>query len=295
MNQNLSIAQYVAQEAVKDNIQQVLKDKTPQFIASVTSLVNSNEALKNADKQSVLLACLTAASLDLPINQNLGFAYIIPYNDRKTGNSVAQFQMGYKGFIQLAMRSGQFRTINVNDVRDGEIKNHNRLTGEIEFEWIDGDEREKLPVIGYVAYMKLLNGFEKILYMTKKQLQAHGVKFSKSFKKGFGLWKDDFDSMAKKTVIKLLLAKYAPMTVNMQTATLSDQAIIRDDGYEYADNAPVDIDEINNSKENDRVLKHIENAKDFVELAEVEGLINETTQPAFEAKLKKLNQEAKNE
>lgn len=295
MKNELSIAQYVAQEAVKDNIQQVLKDKTPQFIASVTSLVNSNDTLKNADKQSVLLACLTAASLDLPINQNLGFAYIIPYNDRKTGNSVAQFQMGYKGFIQLAMRSGQFRTINVNDVRDGEIKNHNRLTGEIEFEWIDGDEREKLPVIGYVAYMKLLNGFEKILYMTKKQLQAHGVKFSKSFKKGFGLWKDDFDSMAKKTVIKLLLAKYAPMTVDMQTATLSDQAIIRDDGYKYADNAPVDIDEINNSKENDRVLKHIENAKDFVELAEVEGLINETTQPAFEAKLKKLNQEAKNE
>ena len=150
MNKDLTITQYVNQDSVANNIQQVLKDRTPQFITSIVSLVNSNEKLKACDKKSVLGACLVAASLDLPINQNLGFAFIIPYKDQ------AQFQMGYKGYIQLAMRSGQFKTINVTDVKEGEIKGNNRLSGEIEFEWIAESEREKVKTVGFVAYIKFI-------------------------------------------------------------------------------------------------------------------------------------------
>lgn len=275
MSRDLTITQYVGQEAVSNNIQQVLKDKTPQFVASVASLVANNEKLKACDNGSILRACLVAASLDLPINPNLGFAYVIPYKDQ------AQFQMGYKGFVQLAMRSGQFKTLNVQEVKEGEIAEHNFLTGEIKFEWLEID-REKAKTIGYVAYMKLVNGFEKIFYMTKEQLTAHGVKFSKTFKQGFGLWKDDFDSMAKKTMIKLLLSKWGPMTTEMQTAQLADQAIIKGtDSYEYVDNTPIDHEEVSSQKEIDRVLKHIVNAKSLEELKQVDELVTDETRSAY--------------
>ena len=290
----ISIAQYIARESVSNNIKEVLKDKMPQFIASVTSLVNSNKALQEADPKTILLACLTASSLDLPINQNLGFAYIIAYKDHKTGISSAQFQLGYKGFIQLAQRSGQFKTINVTDVREGEITDSNNLTGEIQFEWLKED-REKAKIIGYVAYMKLTNGFEKILYMTTEQLKAHGVKFSKSLKAGYGLWKDEFDVMAKKTVIKLLLSKYAPMTVDMQTAALADQAIVKDDGYEYVDNQFLGHEEISAGKENERVLKHIEASKTLDELRECESALSDETREAFSAKQDALTAEGEGE
>jgi recombination protein RecT len=252
-------------EAVKGNIQDTLGKKTAQFVASVASLVNSNSALAECEQRSILSACLIAATLDLPINQNLGFAYIIPYNS-KNGPKVAQFQMGYKGFIQLAMRSGQFKTINVTDVREGELKGNNRLTGEMTFDWLE-KEREKAPVIGYVAYMELVNGFRKQLYMSAEDLKKHGMRFSQSMKRGYGLWKDDFDSMAVKTVIKLLLSKYAPMTVDMQKAQLADQAIsIGDEGYQYPDNQPVDAKDVANDKERERILAHIKDAKTVEEL-----------------------------
>ena len=276
MEKGLSIAQYVAQEAVSANIQQVLKEKTGQFIASVTSLVNSNEKLKECDQGSVLRACLTAASLDLPINQSLGFAYVIPYSGQ------AQFQLGYKGFIQLAQRSGQFHTINVSDVRDGEIEELDRLTGEIKFKWRESYERDKTPIIGYVAFFELINGFEKMLYMTNEQLKAHGVKFSKSYKSGYGLWKDEFDTMAKKTVLKLLLSKYAPMTIDMQTAQLSDQAIVKENGFEYMDNQPVDHEEVSQAKENLRVFAHIAASKTLEQLAQVQNALTDETSEEYE-------------
>lgn len=256
----LSIVEYMSQEAVSGNIKETLGRKSNQFIASVAALVNSNELLAQVDKKSVLLACLTAASLDLPINQNLGFAYIIPYKGQ------AQFQLGYRGFIQLAMRSGQFQTINVSDVRQDEIVGTNRLTGEMTFSWIETD-RESNPVVGYVGYIKLINGFEKSLYMTVSELQAHGVKYSQSAKRGFGLWKEDFDAMAQKTIIKLLLAKYAPMTVDMQRATLADQAIILDeDRYSYIDNVPEDPTTIAQEKEFTRLSEFIAKADTLAKL-----------------------------
>jgi len=280
-----SIVEYMAEPQVRENIVKTLgANKTNSFIANVASLASGNEALMNCDKKSLMLACLTATTLDLPINQNLGFAYIIAYKDK------AQFQMGYKGFIQLAQRSGKFKTINVTDVKEGEIKSLDRLTGDIAFEW--AEDRLKLQTVGYVAYMELLNGFKKSLYMTVKELEGHGNKYSQTAKRGFGLWKDDFDAMASKTVIKLLLARYAPMTVDIQKAQLADQAVIVDeDQYEYVDNKPILAGEIAQGKEVAKIIKHIEDSKTIEELQMCEEfLTTPELQDKFNEKLKEFKQ-----
>jgi len=277
MTKELSIVEYMSSPALQDNIRKTIGDRAPQFITSVASLVNSTPALKTADKQSVMLACLTAASLNLPINQNLGFAYIIPYRDNKKNIMVAQFQMGYKGFIQLAQRTGQFKTLNALEIREGEIERFNFITGEIIFseEFRKGSEeyfreRQKLPVVGFMSYMELLNGFSKQLYMDHEALKAHGVKYSQNFKKyGSGMWADDFDSMAKKTVLKLLLSKYAPLNSEMQKAQLADQALIKGDGeYEYPDNQQQSIQEQAAEKDRKRLVDHIANADTLENLDE---------------------------
>lgn len=228
---NLSIAQYVRQDAVSKRLNELLGKRAPQFVTSLVSAVNANSLLAGCKPESVLTAALTAASLDLPINQNLGFAYLIPYKN-KTGE-VCQFQMGYKGFIQLAQRSGYYKTINATDVREGEMTGFDRLSGELSFEWLDGAERSKAKVVGYVAYFQLLNGFEKSLFMTTDELEKHAQKYSKNYAKyKTGLWADNFDSMAKKTVLKLLISKFGPLNTQLEDAIQKDQTA--DD--EYVDN-----------------------------------------------------------
>ena len=283
METKITIKQYIQSPDVKTRIKELLKEREPQFVISLLSAVNSNPTLANCSPQSIMNAAMTAASMDLPINQNLGFAYIIPYK------GLAQFQMGYKGFIQLAQRSGQFKTINVSDVRKGEIKKINRLSGEIVFEWIE--DRLKLPVVGYVGYMELTNGFKKTLYMTVEELKAHGLRFSQTMKKGFGLWTSDFDAMASKTVIKLLLAKYAPLTVDMQTAQLADQSIIKGEGnFEYVDNVPELPEAVAKDKEKERLIKHIKDSKTVKELEECkEFIIEEEVKKLYDEKLAKLS------
>lgn len=225
------VTRYIKDENVGKRINELLKDRAPQFTTTLMAALNSNKALNNCEPQSVLTAALTAASMDLPINQNLGFAYLIPYKNKD--GDVCQFQMGYKGFIQLAQRSGYYKTINATEVREGEIAKIDRLSGEIEFEWIEDDkEREKAKVVGYVAYFKLLNGFEKSLYWSVEKCKAHATRFSKSFKYGGGLWKDDFESMAIKTVLKQLISKYGPLNTQLQEAITKDQTI----NGEYIDN-----------------------------------------------------------
>lgn len=264
---NLTVKDFINNPSVKDRIKENLQERSSQFIVSLLSAINTNEALSKCDPKTVLNAAMTAASLNLPINQNLGFAYMIPYK------GVAQLQLGYKAFIQLAQRSGQFKTINVSDVREGEITHMDRLTGEIIFEWIE-ENREKLPIIGYVGYMELLNGFRKTLYMTKSELNAHGMRFSQTMKSGYGLWKTDFDAMASKTVIKLLLAKYAPLTVDMQKAQLADQSIVKGDNeFEYVDNTPELAADIAKDKEKVRLQKHITDSKNVIELQACEEFI----------------------
>lgn len=229
----MTITQFLSNESVQQSIYRALSDKAPQFIASVTSLVSSNPNLINIDKKSLLAACMTAASLDLPINQSLGFAYIIPYKN------VAQFQLGWKGLVQLAQRSGQYKTINVTEVKEGELISRDRLAGTLNFSWTENEEeREKAKTIGFVAFFELINGFQKMLYMTKEELKAHATRYSQSYKStgSTNLWRDDFDTMAAKTVLKLLLNKFGVLTVDMQNALTNDQVAFKDDKTVYIDN-----------------------------------------------------------
>lgn len=241
---------------VKSKFRELLGKRSSSFVTSVLQVVASSDQLKHADPMSVMQSAAVAATLDLPLNNNLGFAYIVPYNNRQKDGSyktVGQFQIGWKGYQQLAQRSGQFVRLNVSDVREGEIKHFDRLSGDIEFQWIQEEEvRRALPVIGYVSYFKLINGFEKSLYMTMGDLKEHAKKYSKTYQKGFGNWVDDFDSMARKTVIKLNLSRNAPLSVEMQTAINVDQAVIKDvetEDVEYIDNdvvleQPVSLEEL---------------------------------------------------
>lgn len=225
-----SVAQLIHNETFLKRANDVLGSGTQQFMSSVLSLANSNPELQKCDPVKLYNVCLMSAAIKLPFNQNLGQAYVIAYKGEP------QLQIGWKGFVQLAQRSGQFKTINCTDVREGEIKNNDRLTGEIEFEWIEDEaERSKASIIGYVAFFELLNGFRKMLYMTKAELDAHAKRYSQTYKKGYGVWKDNFDAMAQKTVIKLILNKYAPLSVDMQKAIELDQS---DDEGNYVDNQP---------------------------------------------------------
>ncbi len=216
----------------KKRFEEILGKKAAGFMSSIIN-ISSSPSLNGCEPNSIVSSAVVAATLDLPIDQNLGFAYIVPYNDKNKGK-VAQFQMGYKGFIQLAMRSGQYKTISSSEVYEGEIERYNRITGEIEFN-NDFTPDENSTVVGYIAYFKLLNGFEKYLYMATKELQAHGKKYSQSYKsknqwaKDNSLWNTDFHSMATKTVLKLLLSKYGILSIEMQKALETDQAVIKDD------------------------------------------------------------------
>lgn len=228
----------IQQDKVQQKFQEILGQKSQGFVTSVLQCISNNDMLSKAEPTSVYNAAMTAAVLDLPINQNLGFAYIIPYKSR--GKTVAQFQMGYKGYIQLCQRSGLFKTISATPIYEGQVEKENPLTG-FEFNF-DNQLSEK--VIGYASYFALLNGFEKIFYMPQKKVESHAKEYSQSYRKGFGPWTDNFEGMALKTVLKLLLSKYAPMTIDMEKAVTFDQGEVKDvDNLEvdYVDNGE-DVD-----------------------------------------------------
>jgi recombination protein RecT len=222
-----TVTSILSQDAIKTRFNEILGKNANAFMSSIISATKSNSGLNDCEPNSVISSAVVAATLNLPIQSNLGFAHIVPYNQKdQSGNTikVAQFQMGYKGYIQLALRTGQYININASEVYDGELVNYNRITGEIE---VDTKKKKSDKVIGYVAYFKLVNGFEKMLYLTKDQVQTHGSKYSKSYTNKYGRWQQDFDSMALKTVIKLLLSKYGILSVEMQTAITVDQSIIK--------------------------------------------------------------------
>lgn len=230
---------FIANPRTQDYLTTVLADKKASFVNNITALVTNNATLQVCKPDTLMFACLKATALDLPLDQNLGFAYVLPYKDNKKGETLAQFQMGYKGFVQLALRTGQFKTLNATEVHEGELVDEDFVTGKLTFK--KAENRESLPVIGYVAYFKLLNGFEKYLYMTAAEMKAHALRFSQTYKKGYGLWADKemFNSMAKKTVLKLLLSKYAPLSVEMQSALNADQAVLKsEENVEYVDSEP---------------------------------------------------------
>lgn len=238
--QETGLAKYTPKQAfshdsIKRRFEKVLGDKATGFVTSVLQVINDSKMLQKADTNSIFNAAMTAATLDLPINPNLGFAYIIPYNNK--GGTVAQFQMGYKGFIQLAQRSGQYKTISATPIYAGQLIKENPLTG-FEFNFDVAGEGD---AIGYASYFELLNGFQKTLYMTLEDVQTHAKTYSQSYKKGFGPWVENFEVMALKTVIKLLISKYGPLSVDMEKAVTFDQGEVKDPNgmnVGYIDNQP---------------------------------------------------------
>ena len=229
-----AIIKMVKGDSATKKIQELTGKNSAAFATSLLQIVNANEMLQNSTPESILNAACMAAALNLPINNNLGFAYIVPFQNRKAGTTEAQFQLGYKGFIQLAQRSGQFKRINACPVydEDGEEDVHQRLTSLI-------PKKPQGRVIGYIAYFQLLNGYEANLTMTIEELESHAKQYSQTYKRGFGVWADNFEAMARKTVIKLLLSQQAPLSIDMQKAVLADQAVVKDvtnEQFEYIDN-----------------------------------------------------------
>jgi len=202
-----SVRDLLRMEDVKERFREVLRDRAPQFIASLSSVVYQNKALRQCQPWSVIAAALKAAALTLPIDQNIGHAAIVPYKDTAT------FQVQWKGYIQLALRTNQYANIHVTEVYDGMVKGVDPFTGEI----IKG-KRTGDKVIGYYAYFRLLNGFEKSLYMTVEEVLEHGKKYSKTFHKSESTWQKDPDSMGRKTVLKRLITRYGILSVEMQKA-----------------------------------------------------------------------------
>lgn len=214
-------------EGFRKRFNDLLGKRAPQFVSSIISMVNANEELQQAFYQSplsVIQAALKAATFDLPIDQNLGYAYIVPFNKTiKTEHGdetrmEATFILGWKGMHQLALRSGVYADINVSDIRDGEFISYDRLKGKLEYSFVeDEEERNKLPIIGYAGYYRLINGAEKIIYMTKKQVEAHERKFRKGKYMGRG-WRKDFDAMALKTVYRQLIGKWGIMSIDYRSS-----------------------------------------------------------------------------
>jgi recombination protein RecT len=245
-NQRLGITAYLTNDAVKNQINNVIggKDGT-KFISAVVSAVNNNPALQECTNQSILAAALLGESLKLSPSPQLGQYYMVPFNDRERGK-VAQFQLGYKGYIQLAIRSGQYKKLNVLAIKEGELIRFDPLNEEIEVKLIaDEEEREQAETVGYYAMFEYTNGFRKALYWSKKKMEAHALKYSKGYqaKKGYTFWEKDFDGMAYKTMLRQLISKWGIMSIEMQTAIDSDMAVINEDGTkDYVDNAPDVID-----------------------------------------------------
>lgn len=216
-------------EGMRRRFDELLGKRAPQFISSLITVVNAEPALQKAMVEApmtVIQAGLRAAMYDLPIDPGLGYAYIVPFNNRKKrpdGSQVtvaeATFIMGYRGMVQLALRSGVYtRVPDAVDVREGELVRYDRLTGDAEFKWVeDEDAREALPIIGYAGYFRLRNGAEKTLYMTKSQIDAHERKHRKGQYMGKG-WREDYDAMAKKTVLRRLIGHYGVMSIDYQNA-----------------------------------------------------------------------------
>ena len=249
-NQRLGITAYLTNDAVKNQINNVIggKDGT-KFISAVVSAVNNNPALQECTNQSILAAALLGESLKLSPSPQLGQYYMVPFNDKNKGK-VAQFQLGYKGYIQLAIRSGQYKKLNVLAIKEGELIRFNPLEEEIEVKLIeDEEERENAPTVGYYAMFEYTNGFKKAMYWSKKKMEAHALKYSKGYqaKKGYTFWEKDFDGMAYKTMLRQLISKWGIMSIEMASAMDSDMAVINEDGTkDYVENETdvIDVTEV---------------------------------------------------
>ena len=225
-------------------INTTLRDKNTanRFIASITSAVSANPALQECDAGSILSAGLLGEGLKLSPSPQLGQYYLVPFNDNKNGRKVAQFQLGYKGYIQLAIRSGQYKKLNVLPIKQGELIHFNPLEEEIEVQLIENEiDRENAPTIGYYAMFEYINGFKKAIYWSKEKMESHAEKYSKGYQKrsGYTFWEKDFDGMACKTMLRQLISKWGIMSIEMEKAVTNDMAVINEQGEaEYVETIP---------------------------------------------------------
>ena len=261
---DMGITAFLNQDSVKNQLQQAVGKNSMRFVSSVVSAVTVNPALQECTNKSILSAALLGESLNLSPSPQLGQYYMVPYENKKEGTKVAQFQMGYKGYIQLAIRSGQYKKLNVLAVKEGELVRFDPLTEEIEVRLIEDEEkREQAKTIGYYAMFEYINGFKKALYWSKKIMASLAEKYSAAFSKNGGLkslelleqgkipqkdlwkyssfWFKDFEAMAFKTMLRQLISKWGIMSIEMLRAYEGDMAEIREDGTnQYVDNGPED-------------------------------------------------------
>jgi recombination protein RecT len=256
------VVRFIKDDGIQKMITDRLKDGAGEFTTTLLTAVSNNKLMAECEPKTVLSAAMTAASLKLAINQNLGFAYLIPYKNGKTGKYECQFQMGWKGFVQLAQRTGLYKGIGVTRVYEGQLINEDPVFGN-QYDW---KAKTSDKIVGYMAGFQLLNGFEKTLFMTSAEANAHGKQYSQSFRKGYGLWSDNFDVMAMKTVVKQLLSKWAPLSVDMQQAIEKDQAVIEGEEIDYVDNGEIDLPV--------EIIESIENAKTTEELQKISSSLS---------------------
>ena len=269
-DQSMKLSVYMQNDAVKKQINQVVGGKNgTRFISSIVSAVQSTPALQECTSPSIVNAALLGEALNLSPSPQLGQFYMVPFDNRKKGCKEAQFQLGYKGYIQLAERSGYYKKLNVLAIKEGELIRYDPLDEEIEVELIDDDViREETPAMGYYAMFEYENGFRKTMYWSKKKMMAHAEKYSPAFSRNGGaktlelleqgkipekdLWKyssfwfKDFDGMALKTMLRQLISKWGIMSIDLQKAIDKDMAVIQEDGSaDYVENVADEIDNDN--------------------------------------------------
>lgn len=267
--QSLGLTAYLTQDAVKKQINSVVGGKNgTRFISSIVSAVQTTPALQECTNPSILSAALLGEALNLSPSPQLGQFYMVPFDNKKKGCKEAQFQLGYKGYIQLAIRSGYYKKLNVIPIKEGELVHYDQLNEEIEVNLIEDDMvREETPTSGYYAMFEYENGFRKAMYWSKKKMLAHAEKYSFAFNRNGGgksltlleqgkipaneLWKyssfwfKDFDGMALKTMLRQLISKWGIMSIELQTAIDKDMAVIHDDGTaEYVENNQQPVDDV---------------------------------------------------
>ena len=265
--QKQTLSAFLATDAMKKKINEMVGGKDgQQFVTAIISAVSTNPQLAECENSSIVSAALLGQALKLSPSPQLGQYYIVPFNNSDRGCKVAQFQLGYKGYIQLAIRSGQYKKINVLAIKEGELIEYDPLNEEIKVNLIEDEElREQAETIGYYAMFEYMNGFRKTIYWTKQKMEAHALKYSKGYKakKGYTFWEKDFDGMAYKTMLRQLISKWGIMSIDMQTAMEKDMAVIKENGdYEYIDNNSNEIDVVSNEKSNEEKVEIQENVND---------------------------------
>ncbi|OOF43467.1 recombinase [Rodentibacter trehalosifermentans] len=242
-----SLKEFLNHPIILEKVKSLVNKNAATFTTSIMQIVNNNTMLKTADPMSIFNAACMAATLNLPLQNGLGFAYIVPFRNNREKKTEAQFQIGYKGLIQLAQRSGQFKRLVAVPVYEKQLIEEDPINGYV-FDWKQKPEQNEKP-IGYYAYFQLVNSFTAELYMTEEEVDQHAQRYSQTYrtylqKKAEGkwatsVWAENFEQMALKTVMKLLLSKQAPLSVEMQSAVLADQAVVKDAEnaeFSYVDN-----------------------------------------------------------